>query len=488
MEQYQTLGLLVPPLIGSIVLFMLRNLHTQTLKWVAFFVSAFTFSHTIYLLTQFNPAGGLQFEFNMIWIWGANINFHIGIDGISMPLVLLTTMLCPFIILSAREHSYPHAFFGLVLLMETALIGVFVARDAVLYYLFWEAALIPVYFLAAIWGGENRIKVTFKFFIYTVFGSLFMLIALIVLYQAAGSADYEAFTNPALRQKLNVNPTAQAILFWCLFIAFAIKMPIFPFHTWQPDTYTESPTTATMLLSGIMLKMGVYSLFRWLLPVLPMATVGAKDVIIILSVIGIVYGAIIAIQQTDMKRLVAYSSFSHVGLMAAGVFCLNEFGLQGTMIQMLAHGINIVGLFYVLDIIQNRTNTREIANLGGITQSAPALTIYFTILMLGSVALPLTNGFVGEFLLLRAVFQDNMYLGAIAGLTIIFGAVYMLRMYQKIMFGEKTKYTENIQDVTLQESLVLFPLCVMVFVMGLFPNLFLQLSSPAVLDLLKMIK
>ena len=272
-----------------------------------------------------------------------------------------------------------------------------------------------------------------------------------------------------------------------IFIAFAIKMPIFPFHTWQPDTYTESPTPATMLLSGIMLKMGVYSLFRWLLPITPLAVLEVQTWIIILAVVGIVYGGIIAIQQKDIKRLIAYSSFSHVGLMAAGVFCLSEFGFQGTMIQMLAHGINVVGLFYVIDIIQNRTKTREIANLGGITQSAPALTVYFTILMLGSVALPLTNGFVGEFLLLRAVFDKNIYLGAIAGLTIIFGAIYMLRMYQNVMFGEKTAYTQNVQDITLQESLVLFPLTVMVFWMGLFPNMFLNLSAPAVNELLKII-
>ncbi len=482
MEQYQTLGLLIPPLLGSLILFMLRQTKAETLKWVSFFIALFTFSHTAYLLTQFNPQGGVQFEFNMIWIMTANINFHIGIDGISMPLVLLTTLLCPLIILTAREVRHAHAFFGLILLMESALIGVFVARDAFLYYLFWEAALIPVYFLSAVWGGENRIKVTFKFFLYTVFGSLFMLVGLVFLYVLAKSSDYAAFS--ALKLPLEI----QRYLFWGLFVAFAIKMPIFPFHTWQPDTYTESPTPATMLLSGIMLKMGVYSLFRWLLPIVPLAVLEVQTLIIVLSVIGIVYGGIIAIQQKDIKRLIAYSSFSHVGLMAAGVFCLSEFGFQGTMIQMLAHGINVVGLFYVIDIIQNRTNTRDIKNLGGITQTAPALTIYFTILMLGSVALPLTNGFVGEFMLLRAVFDKNVYLGAVAGLTIIFGAVYMLRMYQGVMFGEKTSHTENVKDVTFQESMVLLPLTILVFVMGIFPNLFLNLSSPAVAELLKILK
>ncbi len=478
----QTLGLIVPPLVGSLILFLLRHLKTATLKWISFAIALLTFSYTVYLLTQFVPTGGLQFEFNMIWVMSAGINFHIGIDGISMPLVVLTTLLCPLIILSVRDLKNPHAFFGLILLMESALIGVFVARDAFLYYLFWEAALIPIYFLSAIWGGDNRIKVTFKFFIYTVFGSLFMLIALVFLYlktPATHSSDYSAFT------ALQLDGTTQFYLFWGLFVAFAIKMPIFPFHTWQPDTYTESPTPATMLLSGIMLKMGVYSLFRWLLPIVPLAVVESQTIIIALAVVGIVYGAIIAIQQKDIKRLLAYSSFSHVGLMAAGVFCLSEAGLQGTMIQMLAHGVNVVGLFFVVDIIQNRTKTREIEKLGGITKSAPMLTIYFTILLLGSVALPLTNGFVGEFLLLSAVFKQNMYLGGIAGLTIIFGAIYMLRMYQQVMFGEKTAYTQSFKDVTWQEGLVLFPLTVMVFLMGIFPNPFLQLSAPAVGELLK---
>jgi len=281
----QTLGLIVPPLLGSLILFLLRNVKTETLKWVSFAIALLTLSCTIFLLTAFKPAGGLQFEFNMIWVMSAGINFHIGIDGISMPLVVLTTLLCPLIILSVRDIKYPHVFFGLILFMESALIGVFVARDAFLYYLFWEAALIPVYFLSAIWGGENRVKVTFKFFIYTVFGSLFMLIALVFLYlktPGGHSSGYDAFI------MLRLDADTQGWLFLGLFVAFAIKMPLFPFHTWQPDTYTESPTPATMLLSGIMLKMGVYSLFRWLLPIVPLAVVDAKNWVIVLAVIGIV--------------------------------------------------------------------------------------------------------------------------------------------------------------------------------------------------------
>ena len=263
---------------------------------------------------------------NTPWVESAGINFYVGIDGLGILLVLLTTLLCPLIVLSVPVHfRNPSAFVGLILVMESALIGVFTAQDAFLYYLFWEAALIPVYFLAAIWGGEDRIRVTFKFFIYTVFGSLFMLISLIYLYmQTPGthSSSIEAF------QGLQLNENVQSLLFWGLFIAFAIKMPLFPFHTWQPDTYTESPTPATMLLSGIMLKMGIYSLFRWLIPIVPLAVQQWAWLVMILAVIGVVYGAIIAIQQRDMKRLLAYpSSFSHVGLMIAGIFSFTQAGM-----------------------------------------------------------------------------------------------------------------------------------------------------------------
>jgi NADH-quinone oxidoreductase subunit M len=481
----QTLALILTPLFGGILLFFLNQLNVKSLKTTGFVIGLLTFAQTLAILTEFNPAQGLQFAINTPWVESLGINFYVGIDGLGILLVLLTTLLCPLIVLSVPAHyRNPSAFVGLILVMESALIGVFTAQDAFLYYLFWEVALIPVYFLSAIWGGENRIRVTFKFFIYTVFGSLFMLIALIYLYmQTPGehSSSIEAYRN------LQLDSTVQSFLFWGLFIAFAIKMPLFPFHTWQPDTYTESPTPATMLLSGIMLKMGIYSLFRWLIPIVPLAVQQWAWLVMILAVIGVVYGAIIAIQQRDMKRLLAYSSFSHVGLMIAGIFSFTQAGMQGAMIQMLAHGINVVGLFYVIELIQQRTKTREITDLGGITQSTPTLTVYFTILMLGSVALPLTNGFVGEFLLLSGVFQKDIWLGAIAGTTIIFGAVYMLWMYQRVMFGAKTIHTENVADLTLSESVVLFPLVVMVFWMGFFPNTFLNLTAPAVNVILKVL-
>ena len=438
----------------------------------------------------FRTDASSQFGFDYAWIGPLGIRFSAGIDGISVLLVLLTGLLVPFIVLSTfdRNYSRPSAFYALMLYMQAALMGVFTARDGFLFYLFFEAALIPIYFLAAMWGGANRVPVTFKFFVYTIFGSLFMLVALVYLYYqtpaiagAAHSSAITAFYN------LNLTPAAENWVFWAFFIAFAIKMPIFPFHTWQPDTYVESPTPATMLLAGIMLKMGVYGLIRFILPIVPMGVETWGKTAILLSVIGIIYGAVIAIRQRDMKRLIAYSSFSHVGLMAAGVFSQTETGLQGALVQMLAHGINVVGLFFVADIIFSRTKTNQLDQLGGITQSTPKLTVFFMIMLLGSVALPLTNGFVGEFLLLHGVFSYNHYLGLAAGFTIIFGAVYMLRMFQKSMFGQTSTRTTSFADLTNTESWVFIPLVFMVFWIGIYPHSFLKVTEPAVTSLMKYI-
>ena len=493
-----TLALLLFPVVAGLLVLAVRSEQT---KQIALLGALVELGLAAYAFLTFEPNATLQFAFDYPWI-SEGIRFSGGIDGVSLLLVLLTGLLTPLIVLSAFRHHYsrPNVFYALILFMEAALMGVFTARDAFLFYFFFEAALIPVYFLAALWGGENRIAVTFKFFVYTIFGSLLMLVALVYLYYQTktgvatpGVATPGVVTSGAHSAaitdlyNLNLSPTAQGLIFWAFFIAFAIKMPVFPFHTWQPDTYTESPTQATMLLAGIMLKMGVYGVIRLLLPIVPQGVDVWGTTAIVLSVIGIVYGSIIAIRQRDMKRLIAYSSFAHVGLMAAGVFSQTANGVQGALVQMLAHGINVVGLFFVADIILSRTNTRLIDQMGGITQHTPRLTVYFMILLLGSVALPLTNGFVGEFLLLSGVFEYNYILGAIAGLTIILGAVYMLRLFQKTMFGKKTELTESFTDVTGSESWVFIPLCIMVFWIGLVPNSFLKLTEPAVTNLLQII-
>jgi NADH-quinone oxidoreductase subunit M len=418
------------------------------------------------------------------WIEELGIHFKLGLDGISLILILLTNLSIPLILLSARRHAFAQNsyFHSLVFLMQIGLTGVFTSLDAFLFYVFWEVALIPIYFICAIWGGENKVAVTFKFFIYTVVGSLCMLIGIIYLYlQTPGnhSFDLEAFKMVSLDQ------TSQIWLFWAFFIAFAIKMPIFPFHTWQPDTYTTAPAQGSMLLSGVMLKMGVFGVIRWILPLFPLAVAQYSCLIITLSIVGVVYGAVIAIMQKDMKKLIAYSSISHVGLISAGLFTGNLFGIQGAVIQMLSHGINVIGLFFIIDIIENRTGTRQIADLGGVRNVAPKLATFFAIIMLGSVALPLTNGFVGEFLLLTSVFKYKAIFAAFAGLSVILGAVYMLRMYKTTMLGETNATTGAFQDVDAIEFIGLSFIVLLVVVIGVYPQALLSLSEPEAVNVIK---
>lgn len=453
-------------------------------KWV-FGASLLPLMFTGIALMSFNPNGGTQFLIDYPWIDALGIRLKLGLDGISMVLVLLTNVLVPLIILASKkqDHKDPNSFYALIFFMQAGLLTVFTALDAFLFYVGWEAALIPIYFICALWGGENRIKVNLKFFVYTIFGSLFMLLAIIYLHlQTPGKTfDIQDF------YALNLDATTQGWIFWAFFLAFAIKMPVFPFHTWQPDTYTEAPTAGTMLLSGIMLKMGIYGVIRWLIPVAPLGFSQWGQTALILSIIGVVYAAVIAFTQKDIKRLVAYSSISHVGLIAAGIFVWNVQGLQGAMIQMLNHGINVVGMFFVLDIIIRRLGTREIASMGGIAKSAPQLAITFLIILLGTVALPLTNGFIGEFLLLMSIYQYNLWLAVVAGLTIIFGAVYMLRMYQNVMLGEANKNTEKFADIDCTEKWVLYTICALVIFIGLYPQPILNISEPAVSQLIEVV-
>jgi NADH-quinone oxidoreductase subunit M len=362
---------------------------------------------------------------------------------------------------------------------------VFTALDGFLFYVGWEAALIPIYFICSLWGGENRIRITIKFFIYTFAGSLFMLLALIYMYFQSPGQTYDIREFYAATK---LTEGHQGLIFWAFFLAFAIKMPLFPFHTWQPDTYTEAPTAGTMMLSGIMLKMGIYGVIRWMIPIAPVGFITWQTVIMVLAVIGVVYASIIAFKQTDGKRLVAYSSIAHVGLIAAGIFAWNAQGLQGAMIQMVSHGINVVGMFFIWDIISTRLGTRDIGQLGGIAKVAPQFAVKFLIIVLGTVALPLTNGFIGEFLLLNGVYQFNIWFAAIAGLTIIFGAVYMLRMYKNVMQGTTNELTATFADIHGSERLVLVIICVLIIGLGIYPQPILHISAAAVDNLIHTVK
>jgi len=475
-----SLTLLSIPLIAAILLLFSRGNLSRNLALVFTLVQLV---FTVYAYTVFKNEGSAAFEFLANWSVKPVLNIHFAMDGMSLVMLMLTNLLLPLIVLSGynREMERPHIFYSLMLFMQFALNGVFISFDGFIYYIFWELALIPIYFIAFNWGGENRAKVTLKFFIYTLAGSLLMLFAFLFLYNGspAHSLDWSSLTN---------NPACscnQTWLFWLFFIAFAIKIPIVPFHTWQPDTYATAPTQGTMLLSGIMLKMGTYSLLRWLIPVVPAGVAEWQYVAITLSVIGIVYASVIAIMQKDLKRLLAYSSIAHVGLISAGIFTLNLSGFQGSMVQMFAHGLNVVGLFYCADIILNRTKHHEIEGLGGIRLIAPKFATWFMIVILGSVALPLTNGFVGEFMLLFSVYQYNTWLAVFAGLTIILGAVYMLRMYQKMVLGTAIKENMVFPDLYWNEKIVLVTIGILIFVMGIFPRPIMELTEPVLKNLIK---
>jgi len=474
--------LLLLPLVGSILLSFIKS--SSTAKWGSLILSIVQLVLTVPFLCQFVPDASIQFKESFEWISSLGVSFQIGLDGISLPLVLLTNGLIPLILLSTFGHSYKGSFYALVLFMQAGLLLVFMALDAFTFYVGWEAALIPIYFICGIWGSGDRIRINLKFFIYTFFGSLLMLVAIIYLYQQTPNKDF-LWTSFA---SLDLSDSTQRWIFWAFFIAFAIKIPIFPFHTWQPDTYTHAPSAGTMLLAGIMLKMGIYGLIRWLMPIAPFGVESYGSLALVLCIIGIVYASIIAFKQQDMKRVVAYSSIAHVGLITAGVFAWNEDGLQGAMMQMVNHGISVVGLFFVLDIIARRTSTRNLNDLGGLADRMPRLAIFFVIILMGAVGLPLTNGFIGEFLLLKGVYSVGIWYAVFGGLTLILGAVYMLRLFQKSMLGPIEIRFVEISDIKGYEILGLLVISVLIISLGVFPNVLLKLSEASVTQLLQQVK
>ena len=478
-----TLFIIFWPLVAALLLFLFKPAKAKAFALLASLLELAASLAVAYLFDSSNPS---SFAIAQPWIESLGVSFSVGLDGISLLLVLLTTVLVPFILFSGGNEHKSYTFYGLVLLMQMALVGVFMARDGFLFYVFWEIALIPIYFICLLWGGENRAKITFKFFVYTLEGSLFMLVGLIYLYyQTEGTHSFDVQALYKAGQSLS--SVEQSYLFWAFFLAFAIKMPVFPFHTWQPDTYTSAPFQGTMLLSAIMLKMGIYGVLRWLLPIVPLGVAQWGQTAIILSVIGILYASFIAIVQKDIKRLIAYSSIAHVGLISAGVFTLSKIGLQGAVIQMMSHGLVVFGLFYCVEIIATRTKTGVIAELGGIRTKAPIFTTVFLIILLGSIALPFTSGFVGEFLLINSLINYNLVIGGLAAISTILGAVYMLRAFQQSMLGEESLKTSNFIDLTLQEKVVLFPIALLVLIIGVYPAPILAISEPAVNQLLMIV-
>lgn len=469
--------LFLVPLISGVLLFATKN--AQQAKTLALLTAIATLVVSLLGLTALKQPAYL--EFDAAWLTGINSRFHLKLDGIGQLVCLLTAISFPLIILSAwnNEYSKPHNFYGLLLLSQAGLMGVFLSVDLLLFYFFWELALIPVYFLCSGWGGERRIAVTFKFFIYTFVGSLIMLVGIIMLYfQCNQTFDLAVI----LMQK--VDPIVQNWMFWLFFVAFAIKMPVWPFHTWQPDAYEQSPTPVTMVLSGIMVKMGVFALIRWVAPVFPGAVYQWGDTVSLLCIIGMLYASVVAIKQDDLKRLIAYSSIAHIGLMCLAIFASNKSGMQGAVLQMFVHGINIIGLWIVANTIENNYGTRKISELGGLAQQAPVLTIILVIVALANIALPLTNAFVGEFMMFNGMFSSkitryNVLDTAMAGLCIILAAVYTLNMIKQVFYGaEKRAAVAN--TFTTPVKLALVVIIVLILVMGVYPKPFLDITNEAV--------
>lgn len=466
-----TVLLILIPLVAGLVTFGLKGSGPKT---VALIASVASLAVTAGALFQFRTAPE-SLQFTASWIPQLGANFSVGLDGMGTMLCLLTAIsfLLIFIVIFNRDQERANSFYGLMLLSQAGLTGVFTAYDAMLFYVFWELALIPVYFLCSLWGGEKRIPVTFKFFVYTFAGSLLMLVGIIYIYLQSPdhSFSYASFTSGA------IDAHTQSWLFWLFFAAFAIKMPVFPFHTWQPDTYEQSPTPVTMVLSGIMVKMGLFGVIRWLLPVLPQGADMWSDVAIVLSIIGIVYASCIAIVQSDIKRLIAYSSIAHIGLMSAGIFANNESSLQGVLIQLFNHGINIIGLWIIVEIIQTRLKIKNLNEMGGMAQYAPRMAIFLVIISFANIGLPLTNGFIGEFLMFNGLFQFNPWFMAVAGLGVILAAVYTLNMVQKVIFGASNQLTETVTDLKGNEILVLSIIVVIIIALGVYPKPMLDLVS-----------
>jgi NADH-quinone oxidoreductase subunit M len=470
------------PLVTGLIAFFIKE--QKNVKAWALFSSLITLVISIISLCYSNNSK--HFSYNYVsyeWLKYLGSSFAVGLDGMGHMLTFLTALSFPIIFAATYKNDYknPNAFFGLMLLSQAGLMGVFVAIDALVFYFFWELALIPVYFLCSRWGGERRIQATWKFFIYTFTSSLLMLVGIIYVYLQTGPTQFSdhSFSIAAFYNS-NISPGDQGWLFCLFFVAFAVKMPVFPFHTWQPDTYEQSPAPATMVLSGIMVKMGVFAVIRWVLPVFPLAVFKFDNIVIGLSIVGMIYASCIAMVQNDLKRLVAYSSIAHIGLMSAAIFTTNATGMSGVMIQMLNHGINIIALWIVVDIIERHTGIRKISELGGLALHTPLLAIFFVVIALANIALPLTNAFIGEFAMFTGLYEYNAWYAAFAGLSIILSAVYTLNMVQKIFYGQDNILTKVVSLVTVKQKVVLTIIVVFIFVLGVYPKPVFDLTKDTV--------
>ncbi len=471
------------PFAGAALILLVKRSNESLVKWLSLVVSIATFVLSIPLFTNFDKSTHLmQFAERHNWIPQWNVTYYLGIDGISVLFVLLSTLvtiLCVLISWNSIKNKAKE-FYISILIMEGAMIGVFCSLDFMLFYLFWEAMLIPMYLLIGVWGGPNRVYAAVKFFLYTLIGSVLMLVGIIVLYLYAGR------TFDILELMTKTYPyNMQVWLFWAFFAAFAVKVPMFPVHTWLPDAHTEAPTAGSVILAAVLIKMGAYGFLRFSLPLLPEASKAMTPAMLVLSVIAIIYGAVICLAQTDLKRLIAYSSVSHMGFVTLGIFALNTQGMEGGILQMINHGVVTGALFLSVGIIYDRTHTRQISDYGGVASVMPVYATAFIIFTLASIGFPSTNGFIGEFLIILGGFAARQWAGVLAATGIIIGAGYMLWLYQRIFFMETSPKVAVLKDMDAREVITLLPMVILIFWIGIYPDTFLGFMHESVRHLLE---
>ena len=485
------------PALGGILLLFFNRQNVKAIRAFSFVVALITFILSLHLIVHFDSSrSDFQYSVNVPWVPSAGIDYQMGVDGISVFLVLLATVLTPLAILaswSIRDRAKEYFLF--MLLLETGMIGVFVSLDLFLFYLFWEVMLIPMYFLIGVWGGERRIYAAMKFVLYTMIGGVLMLIAILALYFMHGDAtgtftfSYPTILAALAAKTLVIAPQTELLLFVAFFIAFAIKVPLFPFHTWLPDAHVEAPTAGSVLLAGVLLKMGTYGLIRFSLPLFPNVSHLLGPLISLIAIVGIIYGALVAMVQPDMKKLVAYSSVSHLGFIVLGIFSFTTQGMEGAVYQMLNHGVSTGALFLLVGMIYERRHTRMISEFGGLANRMPVFAAAFLFVTLSSIGLPGLNGFVGEFLILLGTFGVSPVHAAFAATGVILSAVYMLWMFQRVIWGEVSKpENESLMDINGRERMTLVPLVILIVWMGIYSNHFLRPMDASVTNLLNRVE